>query len=144
MSFSSFNSYMYKKGCIKCLVVRIYKINNTWKRFDFSIKEMPHTLQKNCFPSRMIDKIIKEYLDNNIDGEKKTHTEKKDEIRYFKLSYLGSISKQTRNKANAIPLHKFTCRLRYYWYVGYTMRNLLSRICKHVGQEFQFTHITTH
>ena len=118
MSFSSFNSYMYKKGCIKCLVDRIYKINNTWKGFDFGIKEMPHTLQKNSFPSRMIDKIIKEYLDNNIDGKKKTQTKKRDEIRDFKLPTCWNVF----NTPNLVARY----RIIYYFnnHQGYIFRDM--------------------
>ena len=178
MSFLSFTSFIYKKGLIKCLVDRIYKINNTWKGFDSDIEEMSHTLQKNCFPSRIIDKIIKEYLDKNM-HDNKLETKKEEEVRYFKLPYLGNISKQTRNKINilasklckniklnivftsckinrffstkdtlpkfskSLVVYKFICPVCNSWYVGYTTRNLLTRICEHLGKDSN-SHILQH
>ena len=126
----------------------------------------------------MIDKIIKRYLDN-IHGEANRDSNKSEEVRYFKLPYMGSISKQTREKINSLCcrlcktlkiniaftsfkisryfstkdvlpnvyksllVYKFSCPVCNDWYVGYTTRTLLTRICEHYGKD-KNSHVLKH
>ena len=63
-NFFSFSFHSYKVGLVKTLVDRTYKINNTWQGFHKEIEHLIITLKKNLFPSRIIDHVIKQYLNN--------------------------------------------------------------------------------
>ena len=49
---------------VKTLVDRIYKINNTWQGFHKDIENLIITLKKNLFPSKVIDRHVKQYVNN--------------------------------------------------------------------------------
>ena len=63
-NFFSFSSHSYKVGLVKTLVDRTYKINNTWQGFHKDIENLIITLKRNMFPSKIIDRVIKQYLNN--------------------------------------------------------------------------------
>ena len=64
MNYNSFTSPNYKKGLIKTLIDRTFRINKTWSGFHYDIltvmKELnlKSVLQKNEFPLKLIDKSI--------------------------------------------------------------------------------------
>ena len=101
MNFNSFTSFSYKKGLIKTLIDRIYKINNTTIGFDFDIKIMKTTLEKNEFPAKNIENGVRTYLENqslteNVEMSNSNNT------RYYKLPYIGHFSTYTKKKLNEI------------------------------------------
>ena len=102
MSFLSFTSFVYKTGLVKCLVDRIYKINNSKEGLEADIKEMSHTLQKNHFPSRMIDKITKKYLQSKSQNKQQVENKEEEQVSYFKLPYLGKHSKQASDRVRKL------------------------------------------
>ena len=52
--FLSFTSFTYKVGLIRCLIDRVYKINNTVFGFNRDMEKLTEILNKNLFPSRLI------------------------------------------------------------------------------------------
>ena len=66
MNCFSFVPNCYKLGLIKLLVDRKYRINNSWTGFDKELKDFKNFLQKNQYPLKMIDHIVKSYLNDKI------------------------------------------------------------------------------
>ena len=54
----------YKISLIKCLIDRVYKINNRWASFHNDVTKIKETLKRNSFPPVLIDKITKSYWYN--------------------------------------------------------------------------------
>ena len=50
----SFTPFSYKLGLMRTLVVRTYKINNTWEGFNEDIKKLLLILRENLFPSHIV------------------------------------------------------------------------------------------
>lgn len=63
-NYFSFTPQVYKIGLIRTLVDRVYKINNSWLHMGFheDIKKLFFILSKNCFPTRLIEKVVNQYL----------------------------------------------------------------------------------
>ena len=101
LSYFNFVPNCYKLGLIKMLVDRIYRINNSWRCFDKDLKDLRNILQKNQYSHKMIDHVVKSYLNENINcrNEKSfQNTESEIKIMYFKLLFIGLPSKLTQNK----------------------------------------------
>ena len=107
INFRSFVPSDNKIKLIQTLIDRIFKINNTWKRFDCDVKTLCHYLPCNLFPGRFIDRHIKQYLDSKM-SVKKDSKEKPSEIRYIKLPYIGEFSGIAKNKI--MKLFKQFCK----------------------------------
>ena len=72
---------------------RCYKINNTWKGFDNNLENLTKILNKNQFPTKLINKVTKQYLNLKFDKkpfENKTGVET--DARFFKLPDTGKYS----------------------------------------------------
>ena len=76
-------------------VDRTFKINNTWTGFHNNIKELSNILEKNQFPSRLVNSIVKQYLSkffastsraSAVTSPNETHTH------YYKLPFIGPFS----------------------------------------------------
>ena len=89
-NFFSFTPSKYKNGLIKTLLDRCYKINNTWKGFDNDLENLTKILNKNQFPTKIINKITKQYLNLKFDKKSlENKTEVKTDTRFFKLPHIG-------------------------------------------------------
>ena len=96
-NFCSFTPMTYKKGLIKTLLSRAFKISSSWQLFHNEIENIKVLLQKNSYPPNMIDEQIKNFLDSKL---KANHTNNisNDNLHYFKLPFLGNISSNTKRK----------------------------------------------
>ena len=69
---------------------------SSWNLFHKNITELKEVLKRNRFPEQVIDSEIKNYLNKIFE---KNEEEKEKEIKnFYKLPYLGTLSKQTQNK----------------------------------------------
>ena len=93
-SFSSFTPLRYKIGLIRTLIDRAYKINSTVHHFQNNLDRIKKFLQKNGFPSFLINKHAKRYLDSK---DSPTTVDRKPEPRYYKLPYISSYSNILKN-----------------------------------------------
>ena len=100
-NFSSFVCFKYKVSLIKCLIDRIFRINNSWTGFHKDIDKMKVILQKNGFPDNVIDKNISKTLDLKISETAKINSESKED-RFFTLPYIGTFSDYTETKIKNI------------------------------------------
>ena len=69
-----------------------YKINvynqciNTWIDFDNDLENLTNILNKNQFPTKLINKVTKKYLNLKLDKRPlENNTEVKTDTRFFKL-----------------------------------------------------------
>ena len=106
-NYNSFTSPNYKKGLIKTLIDRTFRINSTLSGFHYDILNLKSVLQKNEFLLKLIDKSISKYLSNNvfkqIENEQMPLLESSKK-RFYKLPYIGDFSLQTKKKLNNIVL----------------------------------------
>ena len=97
--FVSFTPSKYKNGLIKTLLNRCYKINNTWVGFDKDLENLTKTLNKNQFPTKLINKVTKKYLNLKLDKRPlENNTEVKTDTRFFKLPYIVIYSNIAQKK----------------------------------------------
>ena len=74
----------------------MYRINNSWIGFDKDLMDLKIILQKNQYPLKMIDYIVKSYLNDKINCKNEKSSENAEteiKIRYFKLLFIGLHSK---------------------------------------------------
>ena len=97
--FFSFTGSKYKNGLIKTLFGRCYKINNTWIGFDKDLENLTKILNKNQLPTKLINKVTKKYLNLKLrKRSRENNTEKKTDIRFFKLPSIGKYSNIVQKK----------------------------------------------
>ena len=89
----------YKFGLVKTFVDRLYKINNTWTGFHNDMEKTKSILQKNLFSPDLIDKVVRNYLNNQYNSKESLN---KKEGHYLKLPYVGFFSRHTHNKIKGI------------------------------------------
>ena len=65
-NYFSFVPNCYKLGLIKTLMNRIYRINNSCTDFEKDLKDLKNFLHKNQYPLKMIDHVVKSYLNDMI------------------------------------------------------------------------------
>ena len=83
----------------------MYRINNSWASFHKDLKDLKNILEKNPYPLKMIDHIVKSYLNDKINcrNEKSSeNAESEIKIRYFKLSFIGLHSKLMQKKIDQL------------------------------------------
>ena len=100
LNYFSFVPDSYKYGLSKTLIDRMYRINSTWTSFDNDLKNLKQVLLKNQYPLRMIDNVIKKYLQNAISkmNSGSMSVEMPNIERYFKLPFIRMYSKVTQSK----------------------------------------------
>ena len=100
-NYNSFTSPNYKKGLIKTLIDRTFRINSTWSGVHYDILNLKLVLQKNEFPLKLIDKSISKYLSNNVFKQKENEQMlllESSKKRFYKLPYIGNFSIQTKKE----------------------------------------------
>ena len=95
----------YKLGLIKTLMNRFYRINNSCTDFEKDLKDLKNFLHKNQYPLKMIDHVVKSYLNDMINcrnGKTSQNTESEIKIRYFKLPFIELHSKVRQKKVDQL------------------------------------------
>ena len=71
LNYYSFTPMSYKIGLVRCLIDRIFKINNTWMGFHLDLEKVFCFLKRNLYPERILNKVTEKYLNSkyvtNID-----------------------------------------------------------------------------
>ena len=70
---------------------------NNWNSFHNDIENIKYNLIKNAYPSFLINKVIKKYLDYKFSSDQNQLKDKSD-VHYFKLPYIGNLSHHIKNK----------------------------------------------
>ena len=61
-NFSSLTPPFYKRGLVKTLIDRTFKINNTWLGFHDDIQNLFSILRKNLYPEHVLDMSLYRYV----------------------------------------------------------------------------------
>ena len=105
MNFKSFVPSIYKNQLIHTLVDRTYKINSSWVGFHLDITKLTSYLLRNIFPRKIISRAVKRFLDEKLDISKQNQNIQNNiqkNVRYFKLPYIGELSKNAKAKIDKI------------------------------------------
>ena len=99
-NYNSFVPFTYKKGLIKTLIDPSFCLYNTWHGFHLDFEKLNVILQKNEYPPKLIHRSINKYVSKKIINKpSETDASKtKENIRYFKLLFIGRFSKFNENK----------------------------------------------
>ena len=89
--YSSFSPIRYKRNLINNLLQRSFPICNSYLKIDSEFQSIKTTLMKNEYPSRFIDRYIRQFLNKKFSQHSKTQTQTCNYF-IFKLPYLGDIS----------------------------------------------------
>ena len=73
------------------------KIFNNWNSFHNDKENIKSDLIKNTYPSFLIDKVIKKYLDYNCSSDQNQLKDESD-IHYFELPYISNLLYHIKNK----------------------------------------------
>ena len=138
LNYMSFTPNLYKKSLVQTLINRTYRICSNWNKFNIDVNKLKHILQRNAFPCKFIDRIIRNYLDKTYDLSNKTDVVIKN-THYFKLPYIGDFSDKTSAKIKSlcklfckdlnIKLSFDTCKVASYFSTkSKSPSNLQSRV----------------
>ena len=94
--FLSFTPPCYKRGLVKTLIDRAFKINNTWLGFHNHIQNLFAILRTNLYPGHVLDTLLHRYVTKAVEGNEtgpSTGVEQQELPRhYFKIPYIGYYS----------------------------------------------------
>ena len=94
-NYESFTADSYKIGLVKNLLLRAFHISISWSTFHKELERIYKILQQNSFPKFLIDQITSSFMTKQVKEAKNSpvsSSEANEEIRYFKLPYIGKIS----------------------------------------------------
>ena len=80
---------------------RSFKICNNWNSSHKDIESIKFNLIKNAYPSFLIDKVIKKYLDQKFSSNQNQLKDTSD-VYSYKLPYLGNFSHHIKNKLSRL------------------------------------------
>ena len=92
--YSNFNSFIaddYQHGLIFALLFRIFSIVLDFSKFHEEVNYLKNVLRKNYFPSTLVDKCIKIFLNKQFSQKILEHTVPKKEL-FLVLPFLGMSS----------------------------------------------------
>ena len=101
LHYLSFLPPIYKINSIKTLLTRGYNVCSTWLAFHTEVTFLKDYFLCNGYPSQLIDKTIKTFLNLTLNPTPPVTTVNKD-IRYFKLPYMGRLSFEVRKSLKDI------------------------------------------
>ena len=84
-----------------------YRINNSCTGFNKDLNDFKNILQKNQYPLKLIDHIVKSYLNDKINSRNEKSSENTEweiKIRYFKLPFIG-LNSWTKAKESTCSPH---------------------------------------
>ena len=100
MNFNSFVPLMYRLSVVKCLVSRALRLCSTWNLFHLEIECLRSMLLRNSYPSRLLDRIIKNSVSLFINPTVKFGPSK-DRL-YIGLPFLGKSTDELRKSIKDI------------------------------------------
>ena len=89
--YSNFNSFIvdeYEHGLTFTLLFRIISIVSDFSKFHEEVNYLKDMLKKNCFPTNLVDKCIKMFLNKQFSQKILEHIVPKKEL-FIVLPYLG-------------------------------------------------------
>ena len=139
-NYNSFVPFTYKKGLIKTLIDRTFRLNNRWVGFHLDLEKLKVILQKNEYPPKLIDKSVYRYLskftENKLEKLTKQFCKEGTNIKIvfstFKLASLFSTKDKVPYGLKSYVVYKFLCAGCNASYVGETYRHISTRTHEHL------------
>ena len=106
-NFESYTAEEYKVSLVKSLLYRAFRISSSWSIFNEELENIYRILQRNSFPRFFIDQVastFKKKHSSNGNDLTVEQNEPSEEIRYYKLPYIGKISELLQIKLNKLAL----------------------------------------
>ena len=107
--YTNYNSFLpdiYKTGLVRTLLFRLFTICSDWNLIHREIEHLRSVMRKNAYPDRLIDGVVKRFLQRVIVGkEVDTTVEAKENFNLF-LPYLGTPTKQSEHSISTFRLQK--------------------------------------
>ena len=101
--FSTLSPNNYKVNLISMLVFRAFNICSSYINFHNELLKIKHTLAKNCYPSSLIDNVIKKFFNERFSPSNKPLNSDRNKLRVvFCIPYLGQLSFRLRNSINKL------------------------------------------
>ena len=97
LNCNCFTSFSYKISLIKCFMERSFEICNNRNSFHNDIVNINSNLIKNAYPPFLIDKVIKNYLENKFSSNQNQFN---DNLMSITLNYHISTTFHTTLKIN--------------------------------------------
>ena len=130
-NFLSFTPMGYKLGLVKCLIDRVYKINNSSTIFYQNLEVVFDFLKRNLFPKKILDEITRSYLDSKTVTQPVDIENDSSKTIYFKLPYLGKNSILLKSKLKKLcEKFKITSKIKLA-FQSFKICDLLSPKDKH-------------
>ena len=91
-------AFSYKVGLVKTLLHRAFSISSNWSIFHLELNKTKEMLEKNLYPSNLIDQQIKQYLHAQCTDKKHKEPCNSTNVSYYKLPYIGNLSTEIKQK----------------------------------------------
>ena len=126
-NYHSFLPEIYKTGLIRTLLFRLHSICSNWNLINSEIQHLRSVMQKNAYPDRLIDKVIKRFLDHIfLQKEKSAASTDRKTFQLF-LPYLGKLSSRTEKAiAKAFEQYLPTCKVKVITTATVRLKSLFS------------------
>ena len=126
-NYRSFLPEIYKTGLIRTLLFRLHAICSNWNLINSEIQHLRSVMQRNAYPDRLIDKVIKRFIDHIfLQKEKSTDSSKRKTFQLF-LPYLGKLSSRTEKAiVKAFEQYLPTCKVKVITTATVRLRSLFS------------------
>ena len=99
MNFFSHCSFGFKVNSCRTLVHRAFRLCSSWSKFHEELSVLNLFFKRNCFPSHIFFKTVKNFLDNLfIPKQPNFNVPKK--VMYVSLPYLGNVSAFLKQELN--------------------------------------------
>ena len=111
-NFYSFIPDTFKFGLVFTLTYRIFHLSSSFMKFHIEMKNLRNILLRNGYPSRMVERCLKCFLDKLYSPKEVVTTVPRKEV-LLVLPFLGKVSLQVRTRlerlfSNSLP----SCKLR--------------------------------
>ena len=145
--YSNFNSFIadeYKHGLIFTLLFRIFSIVLDFSKFHEEVNYLKDVLKKNSFPTNLVDKCIKIFLNKQFSQKILEHTVPKKEL-FIVLPYLGmpSLCLRTRLQKSINSSISF-CKIKFIFKSSKRLANIFrfkdkTPLCLRSNTVYKFT-----
>ena len=106
----------YKRGLVKNLIDRTFKINNTWLGFHDDIQNLLAILRKNLYPENVLDMLLYRYVttaEERNDSRPSTGDEQQ-ELPVFRVLHNGGFANWSTGSVNQLTSSLFHISFKTY------------------------------
>ena len=115
--FSMLSPHKYKVNLISVLIFRAFKICSSYTNFHDELLKIKLILAKNCYPSALVDDVIRKFLNERFSPSKKPPVPEQNKQRIvFCIPFLGHLSYKLRNNiTKLIKAHYPNVKLQFVY-----------------------------